>query len=184
MTLTRIPRIVAATLAVVTLGLGGLALAQGGHRRGPGGPGEFGPGFGGRAGGAFPMLRQLDLSDAQREQIRGILDQNQEESKAIRERLAAARKTQRAAIETLPTDEAQIRARTSDLSAIEADAAVQRAKVHAAVFQVLTPEQQEKAKQLQVERQQRGAEVRQRMQERRQQRQQQRQQAAPPAGEI
>jgi len=179
MTLTRIPRIVAATLAVVTLGLGGLALAQGGHRHGPGGLGEFGHGFGGRAGGPFPMLRQLDLSDAQREQIRSILGQNQEESRAIRERLSAARKAQEAAITIVPTDEGQIRARTSELAAIEADAAVQRAKLHAAVFQVLTPEQQEKAKQLQAEREKRGAAFRQRAQERRQQRQQ----AAPPAGE-
>ena len=67
---------------------------------------------------------------------------------------------------------------------MEADAAVLRAKVHAAVFQVLTPEQQEKAKALKAEREQRGAERRQQFQERRQQRQQQKQQANPPAAQL
>ena len=98
--------------------------------------------------------------------------------------MKTARKAQIAAIETQPLDEATIRAKTTDLSAVEADGAVLRAKVHAAVFQVLTPEQQEKAKSLQAEREKRGAEMRQRFQERRQQRQQQKQQANPPAAQL
>jgi hypothetical protein len=67
---------------------------------------------------------------------------------------------------------------------VEADAAVLRAKVHAAVFQVLTPEQQEKAKSLRAEREKNRAEMRERFQERRQQRQQQRQQQNPPAAQL
>ena len=186
MTLTRTTKILTAALAVITLGLGGIALAQdgqGGVRRGHGfGRGEFGfrGGPGGPGGPGFP-LRQLDLTDAQREQVKAIFDSHKDEFQAIGERLKTARQAQRAAIETQPLDEATIRAKSSDLAAVEADAAVLRAKVHAAVFQVLTPEQQEKAKTLQAEREKRRAEMRQRFQERRQQRQQQKQQANPPA---
>jgi periplasmic protein CpxP/Spy len=184
MTLTRTTKILTAALAIITLGLGGIAMAQdggGGGRRGHGGPGGFfrgGPG--GPGGPGFP-LRQLDLTDAQREQVKAIFDSHKDEFQAIGERMKTARQAQQAAIETQPLDEAAIRAKSTDLAAVAADAAVLRAKVHAAVFQVLTPEQQEKAKALKAEREKRGAEMRQRFQERRQQRQQQKQQANPPA---
>jgi protein CpxP len=181
MTLTRTTKLLTAALAVITLGLGSIAMAQpeggggrrGGHHFGRGGPG--GPGF---------PLRQLDLTDAQRDQVKAIFDSHKDEFQAIGERLKTARQAQVAAIETQPLDESAIRAKTTDLSAVEADAAVLRAKVHAAVFQVLTPEQQEKAKALKAEREKRGAEMRQRFQERRQQRQQQKQQANPPAAQL
>ena len=91
--------------------------------------------------------------------------------------MKTAHQAQAAAIETQPLDEAAIRAKAADIAAVQADAAVLRAKVHAAVFQVLTPEQQEKAKTLKAEREKRRAEMRERFQERRQQR------AAEAAGE-
>jgi periplasmic protein CpxP/Spy len=183
MTLTRTTKLLTAALAVITLGLGGIALAQpgeGGGRRGHGGPGGFGFHRGGPGAAGFP-LRQLDLTDAQREQVKAVFDSHKDEFQAIGERMKTARQAQQAAIETQPLDEATIRAKSTDLASVEADAAVLRAKVHAAIFQVLTPEQQEKAKTLKAERQKRGAEMRQRFQERRQQRQQQKQQANPPA---
>jgi periplasmic protein CpxP/Spy len=189
MTLTRTTKILTAALAVITLGLGSIALAQpeggGGRRFGHGfGHGRGGPG--GPGGSGFP-LRQLDLTDAQREQVKAIFDSHKDEFQAIGERLKTARQAQVAAIETQPIDETAIRAKTTELSAVEADAAVLRAKVHAAVFQVLTPEQQEKAKALKAEHEKRRAEMRERFQERRQQRQQQKQQANPanpPAAQL
>jgi periplasmic protein CpxP/Spy len=185
MTLTRTTKLLTAALAVITLGLGGIAMAQtdgGGGRRGGHGFGRgFGPG--GPGGPGFP-LRQLDLTDAQRDQVKAIFDQHKDEFQAIGERLKTARQTQVAAIETQPVDEAAIRAKSADLGAVEADAAVLRAKVHAAVFQVLTPEQQEKAKALKAEHEKRRADMRERFQERRQQRQQQKQQANPPAAQL
>ncbi len=124
------------------------------------------------------------MTDAQREQVKGIFESHKDEFQAIGERMKTARQAQMAAIETSPLDEATIRAKSADLAAVEADAAVLRAKVHAAVFQVLTPEQQEKAKALKAEREQRRAEMREQFQERRQQRQQQKQQANPPAAQL
>ena len=58
----------------------------------------------------------------------------------------------------MPVDENEIRARVSEASAVEADFAVLRARVHEQVYQVLTPEQQAKAKTLQAERQKKRAE--------------------------
>jgi protein CpxP len=187
MTLTRTTRLLTAALAVITLGLGTIAMAQppdggGGGRRGHHG---FGPGGFGRGGPGGPgfALRQLDLTDAQRDQVKAIFESHKDQFQAIGERMKTARQAQQAAIETQPLDEATIRAKTTDLAAVQADAAVLRAQVHAAIFQVLTPEQQEKAKSLKAEREKRGAERRQQFQQRRQQRQQQ-QQANPPAAEL
>ena len=129
-------------------------------------------------------LRELGLTDAQREQVKGIFESHKDEFQAIGERMKTARQAQQAAIETAPLDEATIRAKSADIAAVEADAAVLRAKVHAAVFQVLTPEQQEKAKSLKAEREQRRAQMREQFQQRRQQRQQQKQQANPPAAQL
>lgn len=184
MTLTRTAKFATALLAAVmitaTLSLGSVAAAQPGGRRGPGGPGGPGFGPGGHFGGPFPALHALDLTDAQHEQVKAVLDQNKDEMRAIGEKLAAARKAQIDAIETVPSDEALIRATTNALATVEADAAVQRSKVYNAIYQILTPEQQEKLKTLKAEREKRGAEMRQRWQERRQQRQQ----ATPPAGGV
>lgn len=183
MKLNRTTKLLTAALAVITLGLGSIAMAQppadggnGGGRRGHFGRG-FGPGGPGGPGGAGLPLRELELTDAQREQVKGIFDSNKDEFQAIGARLKTARQAQMAAVQAQPVDEASIRAKSAELGAVEADAAVLRAKVHSAVFQVLTPEQQEKAKSLQAEREKRGAERRQRFQERRQQKQQ----ANPPA---
>ncbi len=53
-----------------------------------------------------------------------------------------------------------MRARSAELAKVETEAAVLRARVHAEVYNVLTPEQQEKAKALRAEREARGAEHR------------------------
>ena len=73
-------RIVAVAAVVQILVVGSLAFAQGpGGRRhggGPGGPG--GPGFGGPAA----VLRGLDLSEAQRMQVKAIVERHHQEARA------------------------------------------------------------------------------------------------------
>ncbi len=110
--------------------------------------------------GAFPglPLRALELTDAQREQVRGIMTARQAEFRALRERLRTARQAEQAAVTRVPVDENEVRTRVSELSAVQADFAVLRARVHEQVFQVLTPEQQAKAKTLADERQKRRSE--------------------------
>ena len=95
-------------------------------------------------------------------------------------RLRAAHDAQQQAVTRIPVDENEIRARVTEASAVEAEAAILHARIHEAVFQVLTPEQQTKARTLEADRQKRMAERQQQFQQRLQQRQQEKAQQAPP----
>jgi protein CpxP len=145
--------------------------------RGPGGPG-FGPGRrgpGGPMGDLMMGLRGLDLSEAQRSSIRAIAENHKAEFEAIGERMRTAQKALRD-VETAETvDESAIRAKVNERAAVEADAAVLRAKVHAEAWALLTAEQQQKARDLRAQRQQRMQQREQEFKQRREQRQQQRQ---------
>jgi Spy/CpxP family protein refolding chaperone len=151
--------------AVVMAGIGVVVSAQMGPRhgmdtdQGPGGPGGAGvmgqgPGMrgGGPGGGPFgmmgPELRMLDLTDAQRQQVRAAFDAHKDELKAIGDRMQTARKALQDAITADGFDETTIRTKAAEVALVDADAAVLRAKMHAAVIAVLTPEQQQKAKEL------------------------------------
>ena len=158
--MTRIGTAVGAALLTVGLGAAALSIAgdqqnqppaADGRRGGPGpGRGRGGPfGPGGPMGplGGLP-LRELNLTDAQREQVRQIVDSRQQETRAIGERAIAAREALHAATTSPSFDEGLIRAKAAVVAAIEADMAVSRARIFADVYQVLTPEQQAKAKEL------------------------------------
>jgi protein CpxP len=106
----------------------------------PGGPGAMrGPG-----GFGLPGLRQLDLSDAQKEQIRNIHESHRDEARQIAERTQAAQRELNVAAEGTVVDEANIRAKANALAAVIADGTIHRAKVNAEIFNVLTSEQQQK----------------------------------------
>lgn len=169
------------SLGVVAM-LAAPVMAQAGDgQRGPGKGRRGGPGIGRMAPHAGGLhLRGLDLTDAQREQVRGIMTARKADFDALAARLRTAREAERQAVTRVPADENEIRARVSELAAVQADLAVLRARVHEQVQQVLTPEQQAKAKTLQAERQKRRAERAEQMKQRRQQRQQQRQQQPQP----
>ena len=68
-------------------------------------------------------------------------------------------------------DEAAIRQASADVAAVDADGAVLRAKVHAEVWALLTPEQQQKAQALQAQMELRHSQMRERFEQRRGQRQ-------------
>ena len=132
---------------------------------------ERGPMHGGRGFmGGIAGLRQLGLTDDQRQQIRAAISVA---SRRVQERvrIASARRARRSRRRSsrCPLNEPQIRAASSELAAAEADAAVLRARVHEQVFSLLTPEQQTKAKSLAAERRQfraqRRAEWQQRMEQ-------------------
>jgi len=134
------------------------------HRRGPGGGGGGPMGLLGDFGRG---LRALELTDAQREQIRGIAKARETEFRATGDRLRTARQGVDALITADTVDEAAIRAKSGELAAVEADAAVLRAKVHQEVWSVLTDEQQAKAKELRAQRETRMKERAEKRQERR-----------------
>jgi len=153
-----------ATVKRLTLGIGAAALAigvsagafvhaqdggqrppQGEGRRGPGGPGGFrGPGG---PMGLLPMLgRDLELTDAQKDQLKAIADSHKDDWKALADRGRAAHMALNAAVTADTIDEALIRQKSAEVAAVDADLAVARARARAEVFQILTAEQRAKAK--------------------------------------
>ena len=153
-----------ATVKRLTLGLGAATLAigvsagafvhaqdggqrppQGEGRRGPGGPGGFrGPGG---PMGLLPMLgRDLELTDAQKDQLKAIADSHKDDWKALADRGRAAHMALNTAVTADTIDEALIRQKSAEVAAVDADLAVARARARAEVFQILTAEQRAKAK--------------------------------------
>lgn len=165
-------RLITSFALLAVLATGTCVFAQGpGGRRGGGQPG-VGPGFGGpgRGGGGFGLgVRDLNLSDAQRQQIRAITSKAREDTRPLADRLRQAAEARRKAVEATPVDENQIRATTQALAAAQADIAVARAHVRSDIFAVLTPDQQAKVKQARDRRESRMNERRKRMEQRRQQ---------------
>jgi protein CpxP len=147
------------TVAVVAALLAtGTAFAQGGPRLRDGFGGQ---GFGGGRGPGARMaadpaamlpLRQLDLTEAQRTQIRQLAERHRSEVRPLLERLRSAAGARRQAMEASPLDEGRIRGAVEELSRVEADLAVHRARLRSEIFALLTPEQQQRAEQLRAER--------------------------------
>ena len=122
------------------------------------GPGGQGPGhlmalggFGrGLRAATFNMmlrgLRALDLTEAQRDQAKNALQSHKDEFKAIAREMIAARGALGDAVTADTIDQDAIRAASGRVAEVELSAALLRARVHAEVFALLTPEQQQKAK--------------------------------------
>jgi periplasmic protein CpxP/Spy len=116
-----------------------------GHIGGPGGPGGFG----------LPGLRQLDLSDTQRDQVRTITQSHRDEMRQVGERVREAQRALDTATESGTVNEADIRSKSTALAAALADAAILRAKVNTEILGVLTAEQQQKLRELGTQMQER-----------------------------
>ena len=160
------------TLLVDTL-LGGTVLAAQGP--GPGGPRRGGNGFGPGLGRGGPQaglaLRALDLTDAQREQVRQLTQQHRQQTRPLVERAHAAEEAQRQAMDAPSFSEQQVRAAAQALAEVQTDLAVQQARLRSDIYALLTPEQQQRLQQMQAEREVREQERRDRMQQRRQRQQ-------------
>jgi Spy/CpxP family protein refolding chaperone len=118
----------------------------GGRMGGPGGPGGFGR----------PGLRELDLTDAQKEQIRTIQQSHRDQVQQIAERRRSAERAIDQAATGASVDEATIRSQSTALASAIADGAILRAKVNAEIFNVLTAEQQQKLNERKNGQRQRG----------------------------
>src|SRR3954466_6086035 len=120
-------------------------------RGGPGGPGGPG-GFGGPGGpmGMLPMLGpHLGLTDAQRDQIKGIADAHKDDSEAPADRARTARMALDAAITADTLNEAPLPQKAGDAAAVEADRRVGRAHAYAEVLPILTADQKAQLKTMQ-----------------------------------
>ncbi len=173
--LTRSKIVTFSAAALLVAGVVAVAVAQGpGGRRGPMGQrGMGGPGFGFGDPGGLP-LGQLDLSDAQRSQVRDIREKYAQDLRKSGEQVRAGHQAQREAIETYPINESLVRSTTQGLASALTDMALIQAQMHHDLFSILTPDQQAKAQQLDQERESRMKERQQQMQQRMQQRRQRR----------
>ena len=155
----RVRNIVVTTGIVAILSAGAVSLfAQAGPGRvagsfGPGGRGGFAAGF---------ALGQLELSDAQKQQVRDIMQRDREQMRSTMQRLDQAMQAQRAAINQVPVNEQAVRAAAAQVATVQADLAVAQARVHADIWNILTPEQQTKAKEIEQQAQARARERQQR----------------------
>jgi Spy/CpxP family protein refolding chaperone len=98
-------------------------------------------------------LRQLELTEAQRLQIRQLAERHRLETRPLRERLRDAADARRQAMRAVPVDEGRIRAAVEDLARVQADVAVQQARLQSEIVALLTPEQQQRLQQLRANRQ-------------------------------
>ena len=156
----------------VVLAVGAAAGLYASSQDTPGGPPPFmgrGAPFG-RMAGPFGPLRmlasQLGLSDAQKEQIKGVMQSHRDEWKALADRAITARKALHDAVTVDPIDEAAIRQRSADVATVEADIAIAQAHARAEIFQFLTPEQQAQAAALRSQMEQRFDQRRQQFKDR------------------
>jgi Spy/CpxP family protein refolding chaperone len=104
----------------------------------PGGPGGF--------GGPFPMLRELKLSDAQREQIRTITQQQRDTAGDSQKKVADLNKQLHLAILADTPDPQKIEELKTAIGAAAAEALTARIDVQTRIAQVLTPEQRAQAR--------------------------------------
>lgn len=102
-----------------------------GHRGpgGPGGPGEFGP------------LAGLNLTDAQKEQVKKIHESFDESTKALREQMRTLHDNDTADPLSGNFDEATFRSEAEARAKIQVEMEVQHAKMMSQVVNILTAEQ-------------------------------------------
>ncbi len=127
--------------------LAGSALAQGG-------PAEHKFGRGGFHGGPMfgMMLHRLDLTDAQKAQVKQIMTQERPALKPLMQQMAQGRTQLRQLALSGNFSEDQARSIATQQSQNMTEMMVQRARIENEVFQVLTPDQKTKLTQLLQER--------------------------------
>lgn len=156
--------------ALIIVGLGSAYVHAQNNSGGPGrgGPGRmFGPPPGGRGGPGGPggpggflnprMMDQLQLTDAQKEQVKAVMDSHRDDMKALGDRAQTAHTALRTAVTGDTFDESAIRTAAAGVAAVDTDMAVLQGRIHGEIWQILTTEQQAKAKTLQAQMEQRMA---------------------------
>ena len=128
-----------AGIAVLVISLAFLAL---GH-------GFQGPGMHGKGEGHGDMLehmsRELNLTDAQKQQVKGIMDTVMPVAEGLHSKLEDIHKQIGAATANGQFDETQVRGLASQQAQLEADLMVEHLRAMSKVYSILTPEQRTKA---------------------------------------
>jgi Spy/CpxP family protein refolding chaperone len=88
-------------------------------------------------------LKQLNLTDAQSQQVRAIVQSSQLDLRAVTRNYLMAKKELEDAIRANPDDEDTIRARSAQLGSALTEVTVKRAQLRSQITKVLTREQQQ-----------------------------------------
>lgn len=154
-------KITVAILSIVLVAMGAMfifAQTNEGQTDGKRGFGKRGH-FGKHGGGHGMMLRALDLTDEQKNQIKQIRESSRNAVKPIREQMRANRQKLADLSANGNFDQAQVQAIAAQQGNLTAQLIVEKEKAKSQIFQILTPEQKAKA-----------AEMKEKMKERRQER--------------
>ena len=89
----------------------------------------------------------VNLTQAQRDQMRALRETQRKDQQALREKTRAARQQLQQAMRADVPDEAAVRAAAAAVGALQADQAALQARSRAQLMKVLTPEQQAQLKQ-------------------------------------
>jgi Spy/CpxP family protein refolding chaperone len=92
----------------------------------------------------------LNLTQAQRDQIRTLREAQRKDSQALREQMRAARQQLQQALKADVPDEAAVRAAAGAVAALQTDQAVLQARAKGQLMTMLTPEQQGQLKEARV----------------------------------
>ena len=138
---------VAAAVAVTTAISAGAGQPPTGRGPGPG-QGRGGP------GGPLPILRQLNLTDAQREQIKALTDEHraQSDAQSPARKLVELQRALEAAVFADTPDNAQIDQLRAGIADAEAATLAARVELQLKIAQILTPEQRKQARELSQQR--------------------------------
>jgi Spy/CpxP family protein refolding chaperone len=134
--------LVIAGMAVLVIGAAILALGHG--FQGPGGHGKGGP----HGDMLEHMSRALNLTDAQKQQAKAIMDSVESTASGIHAKLGEVHKQLEAATANGQFDETQVRTLANQEAQLEADMKVEHFRAISKVFSILTPEQRVKAEEL------------------------------------
>ena len=108
-------------------------------------------GFPGRHRGMGPgnridrMAKKLNLTEAQKEQVKAILASEREKTEPLRQQLAETRENLRKAIYAQPFDEATVRTLAAKQNETRVELVVSRARARSQIYALLSPEQRESA---------------------------------------
>lgn len=137
-------KIIFAAVAILTLSIGSiLVFAQ------RGGGGHFGRGFGGRGGFlSGRMAKELNLTEEQKTQIKQIMETEKSKVQPIFESLRENRQKMEELTSDGNFDEAKVKALADEQGGLSALLIIEKERTKSQIFQVLTAEQCEKAKQM------------------------------------
>jgi periplasmic protein CpxP/Spy len=148
MRVTKTRWVVGALALAVGLMLSVVGFARQEERQGPpaGGHGRGGPG--GRGGGLGPLERELNLTDAQKAQIKQIKDSFRESTKGLHEQLFKQGGGPFDGLKDGAFDEAAARSAAQARANIQVELDVAHARMMSQIYALLTPEQKAKIAEL------------------------------------